>query len=449
MRLLVTLSGLVIAICSIVALPRGDSQAAWPGGNGKVAFQSSGIWVMDADGSNRAQLTTIATDRQPSWSPDGTKIAFTRQAVEAGSASAEGGVVYEVWTMDANGVNQEMIGVGEHATWSPDGTRLLYALDGAIHEMDSDDGGNDEMITPGPFDGTPVYRPDGTKIAYSLGYDTGVGFAIDVMVADPDGNNEEIVFEGSSITPYPDWAPDGSAITFFANAGIYTSPYPGPDPELIVTKNGDEILRDPTYSPDGSTILFVRGVQAGSNSAGGIVPAGSFNYSVWSIGAGGQNEQPLPNDEPVAEFFPDWQPLSGPTATPTSSASPSPTPSPTPTPPGPTPSPSPTPVVQTELWGDHNCDGAIDGEDIERALLAIALPDEAASVVDCPDMEEVLQFVDLHPAGAGFIVWGDVYCSDAVNLLDVLDLLRQMAGTPRIEQPSFCPAVGDEVDFLN
>jgi Tol biopolymer transport system component len=31
---------------------------------------------MDRDGANQTQLTTIAWDYQPAWSPDGTKIAF-------------------------------------------------------------------------------------------------------------------------------------------------------------------------------------------------------------------------------------------------------------------------------------------------------------------------------------------------------------------------------------
>ena len=52
------------------------ARAAFPGQNGKLVFSfAGGVWVANADGSNAMQLTA-SNDRSPSWSPDGTKIAF-------------------------------------------------------------------------------------------------------------------------------------------------------------------------------------------------------------------------------------------------------------------------------------------------------------------------------------------------------------------------------------
>ena len=63
---------------------------AFPGRNGRIAFASPRVtpinpegglevYTMNPDGSGLTQLTAnVALDDAPSWSPDGTKIAFSR-----------------------------------------------------------------------------------------------------------------------------------------------------------------------------------------------------------------------------------------------------------------------------------------------------------------------------------------------------------------------------------
>jgi Tol biopolymer transport system component len=56
------------------------------------------IYVMDADGSNQTRLTNSPwVDNWPSWSPDGSKIAF---------ASDRDGGNWEIYVMDADGSSQ-------------------------------------------------------------------------------------------------------------------------------------------------------------------------------------------------------------------------------------------------------------------------------------------------------------------------------------------------------
>lgn len=119
---------------------------------------------------------------------------------------------------------------------------------------------------------------------------------------------------------------------------------------------------------------------------------------------------------------------------------------PTPTP-SPTNSPTSTPVQQIELWGDNDCSGQIETADVTRGLLAAGAPEEVEPVTGCPDMGEALAFIDLLPQGAGTLTWGDVHCSQTLDGLDALDVLRHIAGLDRVPLEGFCPEPGDEVVF--
>ena len=136
--------------------------------NGKIAFTSTRdgnreIYVMNADGSEQTNISNDpAPDYQPSWSPDGTKIAFTRDAGDFGW--------YEVYVMNADGSEQ---------------TRLTNS---------------------GPnFDGDPSWSPDGTKIAFSSGREHDSYREIYVMNAD--GSEQTRLTNDLGYEDGPDWGP--------------------------------------------------------------------------------------------------------------------------------------------------------------------------------------------------------------------------------------------------
>lgn len=105
----------------------------------KIAYEDradkSDIGVMNADGSGAANITTggsgNAGDYDPSWSPDGTKIAFSRN--------------YQIWSMNANGSGATQLTTqlttgdrATHPTWSPDGTQIAFQRGEDIWVMDAD-----------------------------------------------------------------------------------------------------------------------------------------------------------------------------------------------------------------------------------------------------------------------------------------------------------------------
>src|SRR4051812_26692058 len=99
----------------------------------QVAFSSarSGdmprIWVARADGSELRQLTgdMQGGQRVPSWSPDGRTLAFL-SATDAG---------YHIWTIDVEGANLRRItseaGTYYEPSWSRDGASLYFGKAGA------------------------------------------------------------------------------------------------------------------------------------------------------------------------------------------------------------------------------------------------------------------------------------------------------------------------------
>ena len=223
--------------------------------NGKIAFTSDRdgnkeIYLMDADGTNQKRLTdNNFVDDDPTWSPDGKKIAFLSQnelgALAIFVMNGDGTAKTEITPVSVTEYHDKII------SWSPDGRQLVINHANGIDIVDADDS-NRRFLTSGS---NPAWSPDGSKILF-VGSD---GLAN----INPDGTGLHSL---SLLGFYPDWSPDGLQITYLrfdgANQIILVANSDGTDAHDFayecggLSPHGCSYIVSVDWSPDGSKFVY-------------------------------------------------------------------------------------------------------------------------------------------------------------------------------------------------
>ena len=210
------------------------SLPVWSPDGRKIAFErlrgnDGGIYVMNADGSGVRRLTR--NDGRgwawlPMWSPNGRKIAFS--SLRPGLPKYPGGRP-EVWVMNADGSNQRRLAIGFPYSWSPDGRKIAFRWGDkpGLYVM-NDDGSGQRRLTHYLVNGS-AWSPDGRKILFA-GYEPRThGRVSNIYVLTVDGSGQRKL-KLTQRAQDPRWSSDGEKIAFFSS---------GQEPAWYNNRDGD------------------------------------------------------------------------------------------------------------------------------------------------------------------------------------------------------------------
>lgn len=286
------------------------------GGVGQILFVSdrSGkpqLYTINSDGGDLQQITDELDGAcQPDWSPGGDRIVYvspcsSQEVINPQMETHRGSTLFIINSDGTRRIPLASFPGGDFdPSWSPDGSAIAFttyrdnlsSADLNIYLYDLENNSVSALTSDLNSDRRPVWSPDGEQIVFQR-QPQGGSVQINVMQADGTG---AFIFSDQQLNNafMPDWSINDIIVFSRGN------PFPLPISRPLTPRNAQEIQlsQDPAwdldFSPDGYWLVFERVVfQADS----------SRNHDIYLMSAVGGSGIRLTED-PARDYHPVWRP---------------------------------------------------------------------------------------------------------------------------------------------
>jgi len=258
----VTAAAIMAALALVFAVTR-------PSGNGRLpATRSQSTlpptqqpMIVGLDGTTR-DLQGIPEDAYSlNVSPDGRQVVFVADengSPQIGTIGVDGSGSRFITQVASVSIAQGVFRGPLSPVWSPDGTRIAYS-NGHIYVMNADGSGLKQLTSGFGDDQWPSWSPDGSTIAYSNSGrspldDNATSVTQEIWTVPASGGTPRRLTDGGW-NDTPAYSPDGTQIAFENGGGIFLMDANGQNPQLI--KGLPTSAFSPRWSPDGKSLAYL------------------------------------------------------------------------------------------------------------------------------------------------------------------------------------------------
>jgi Tol biopolymer transport system component len=272
---------LLLVATALLLATSGSAAQAWPGANGEIVFEAfvpgggeepgrgAGLRIarLGAPSSEIRSLTADPPDRAPQVSPDGRRVVFMRgSGTEAGTSGPS-----TLYVINTDGSDLRPITDGLHTdadpAFSASGARVYFTrrVPGQgtdVFSVRLDGTGLRRITSGGASDHHPRMAPGGFVIAFERRVVSGSSVRYQhVFTARVDGSRVR------DLTPKlpralaatdPEFSPNGRRVAYSTGDRLLSVRADGTGPRLLIKARAgsDDTYADPSFAPDGRSLLF-------------------------------------------------------------------------------------------------------------------------------------------------------------------------------------------------